>query len=96
MSIGALNVGNSKVLTASGAITPATTSGALLGYLVTASTALTLKAWDSLTATGTVLHDTTPAVAVTNGPVWIPCNMAYQTGLFITIGGSGSVAVVFI
>jgi hypothetical protein len=76
--------------TASGQISAS--SGALIGIFVSSSSSLTLKAWDGLTAAGTVLFDTTAAVTA---PAYIPVNMAFSTGLYITIGGSGSFAAIY-
>lgn len=61
--------------------------GRLIGILVSSSSSLTLKAWDALTATGTVLFDTTSAITA---PIFIPCgSMNFSTGLYITAGGTG-------
>jgi hypothetical protein len=77
--------------TASGQISA--NSGTLLGIFVSSSSSLTLKAWDSLTAANTVLFDTTAAITA---PAYIPVNMTFSTGLYITIGGSGSFAAVYV
>lgn len=60
--------------------------GRLIGILVTSSSSLTLKAWDALTATGTVLFDTTAAITA---PAYIKFPANFSTGLFLTIGGTG-------
>jgi hypothetical protein len=65
-------------------------AGVLGGILVGTSTALTIKVWDSMTATGAVILETT--AALTAGQfVRIPA--AFSTGCFITIGGSGTFTV---
>ena len=69
-----------------------TGTGVLIGILVSSSTSLTLKAWDSATAAGTVLFDTTAAITA---PLYLPVNMTFNTGVYITIGGSGSFVVVY-
>lgn len=93
MSAGAVPGGVS-----SGPITSSTqikgTSGILLGIFISSATAGTIKAWDSLTATGTVLFDTTVAASPTI-PTYVPVNMAFGTGLFLTIGGTISCAAVY-
>ena len=93
MAFGAVPAG-----TSSGPITSSiqvkNTSGILLGILISSGTAGTIKAWDSLTATGTVLFDTTAAITPT-APVYVPVNMAFGTGLFLTIGGTISCVAVY-
>lgn len=58
--------------------------GEIVGFYVNSTTAGTIKIWDSLTATGTVINNTiTPAVGYHNlGGV------AFNTGCYITIGGT--------
>lgn len=92
MSSGNIPCGASKVITSSAQIS--NTSGVLVGIFISSATSGTIKAWDSLTATGTVLFDTTAAATLTS-PLFVPCNMAFGTGLFITIGGTISCAVVY-
>ena len=79
-----------KVITASGLV--CTGAGVLGGFLVSSSSSLTLKAWDALTATGTVIFDTTAAVTA---PTFIRMPAGFTTGLYITIGGTGSVSVLY-
>lgn len=65
-------------------------AGILGGILVGTSTALTIKVWDSLSATGTVILETT--AALTAGQfVRIPAG--FGTGCFITVGGAGTFTV---
>jgi hypothetical protein len=67
--------------------------GELLGILVSSSTSGTLKAWDNATAaSGTVIFNTTAAITA---PMWIPCPAAFVNGLFITIGGTADICVVY-
>lgn len=69
-----------------------TGAGLLGGIIVGTSTALTIKVWDSLTATGTVILETT--VAITSSvPFYLPVPAAFNTGCFVTIGGTGTVTV---
>ena len=65
-------------------------SGILGGILVGTSTALTIKVWDSLTATGTVILETT--AALTAGQ-FIRIPAAFATGCFVTVGGVGTFTV---
>jgi len=86
---GIANVGyTAKPLSASGLV--ASGAGMMAGILVGTSTALTIKVWDSLTATGTVIVDTT--VALTAG-TYLTIPAAFATGCYITIGGVGTFTV---
>lgn len=74
-----------KPLAASGLVQSG--PGVMGGILVGTSTALTIKVWDSLTATGTVILETT--AALTAGQ-FLRIPAAFSVGCFITIGGSGT------
>lgn len=92
MSMGAIPSGvSSGPLTASGLVK--TGEGVLLGILVSSSTSGTIKAWDNTAASGTVLFDTTAAVTA---PLYIPVNMAFASGLYLTLGGTISCAAVYV
>lgn len=91
MGIG-INPGfNYKALTASGLVK--TGAGVIGGFLVTASSSLTLKAWDNTSAATTVIFDTTGTVSANT---YIPCPAAFSTGLYVTVGGTGSVTVLYL
>jgi len=86
---GIANVGyTAKPLSASGAA--ATGPGVMGGILVGTSTALTIKVWDSLSATGTVILETT--AALTAG-TYLTIPAAFSIGCFITVGGVGTFTV---
>lgn len=92
MAIGNLPIGVPSVLTASKQVT--TGQGALIGFLVTSSSGLTLAAIDSAASTGgTNIFSTT---AVITAPAYIPCPVGYANGLYVTIGGTGSVTVIYV
>lgn len=88
--------GNIQSGTSSGPITTSqlvkTGEGILLGIFVSSSSSGTLKAWDGLTATGTVLFDTTGTITA---PAYLPVNMAFSKGLYLTTGGTISCAAVW-
>ena len=94
MAIGNLNVGQSTGAKTS-SFQVKNTDGALIGIMISSATSGTIKAWDSLTATGTVLFDTTAAVTLT-APHYLPVNMTFATGCFITLGGTISCAAVYV
>jgi hypothetical protein len=80
----------SKALTA-GTTTVKSGQGQLGGFFVSSTTVGTIKIYDSLTATGTVLIDTiTPTVL---GFYQIPTS--YGTGLTVVIGGTASITVFY-
>jgi len=59
-------------------------AGTLVGMYVNSTNAGTVKLWDSLTATGTVINNTiTPAIGYHDLG-----NVAFNTGLFFTKGGT--------
>ena len=70
--------------------------GELVGIFVSSSTAGTLKAWDNIAGSGTVIFATTGAITA---PVWLPCpahfGRAAGGGLFITVGGTISYTVIY-
>lgn len=91
MSVGNLQVGTPVAITTSTQIQ--TGSGQLLGFFVGTSSSLTLKAIDSAASTGgTTILDTTVAITA---PVWLPCPAAFAAGLYVTIGGTGKVTVIY-
>lgn len=92
MSSGNIPSGAAKQISASAQIS--NTSGVLVGIFISSATGGTIKAWDSLTAAGTVLFDTTAAATLTS-PLYVPCNMGFGTGLFITLGGTINCSVVY-
>lgn len=70
--------------------------GDLLGIFVASSTSGTLKAWDSTSAAGAVIFDTTAAITA---PIFLACPAEFGNisggGLFITVGGTISYTVLF-
>jgi len=65
-------------------------AGYMGGILVSTSTSLTIKVWDSLSAAGTVIVETTAALSAGQ---FLRIPAAFGTGCFITIGGSGTFTV---
>jgi hypothetical protein len=92
-----MGIGNIQAGTSSGPITSSklvkADEGVLLGYLVSSTSSGTIKAYDSATAatSSIVLHDTlTPAAGT-----FVPCPVAFSTGLYLVIGGTISVVAVY-
>ena len=79
-----------RSVSASGLIV--TGPGMINSIVVSSGTALTIKLWDSLTASGTVILETTVAVTPT-APFTLDIKAAHATGLFLTIGGTGAVTL---
>ena len=68
-------------------------SGELSGVIVNSHTIGTLKLWDSLTATGTVICNT---ITFASGERFIPLyNATFYTGLFATIGGTADITIIY-
>lgn len=93
MAIGNIESFNSTPLTASAQIKAS--DGVLRGVFVSSGTALTLKFWDSLTASGKVIVETTVAMTPT-APVFISIPATFSTGCFVTAAGTGSFTVFWI
>ena len=69
--------------------------GLCWGYMIGSATAGTVKIWDNATTgAGRVILDTTTAVSVPfNG--FFPAPVECVNGIFLTIGGTGTVTVIF-
>lgn len=61
--------------------------GTVYGVIVNSHTSGTMKLWDSLTATGTVIVNTYTFPAG-SGVYTFPAPIAFYTGLFFTVGGT--------
>lgn len=83
--------GKSVNLTASAQVTAGT--GVVVGVIVNSHSGGTLKLWDSLTATGTVVCNT---ISFGVGERFVPFFGArFYTGLFATIGGTADLTLVY-
>lgn len=69
-----------------------TGQGVCGGVVVSSSTAGTVKLWDNTAASGTVLVDTMSVSAGTS----IRFDIAFATGLYVTIGGTATVSVLWV
>lgn len=70
-----------------------TGSGRIQGVVINSHTTGTLKLWDSLTATGTVIHET---MSFAVGERFIPMfGETFGTGLFATIGGTANITIIY-
>lgn len=69
-----------------------TGAGVCVGVVVASSTTGTIKLWDSLTAANSVIVDTTAAITA---PAYIKIGAKFQTGLFITVGGTINYTVIY-
>lgn len=80
-----------KNLSASGQVNVG--QGVAVGVVINSHTTGTLKLWDSLTATGTVLCNT---MSFAVGERFIPLFSAnFTTGLFATIGGTADITILY-
>lgn len=71
-----------------------TGTGKVYGVIVNSNTSGTIKLWDDVTATGTVLVNTY-TFASGSSVVTFPEPLNFTTGLYATIGGTADVTVVF-
>jgi hypothetical protein len=62
-------------------------AGAFHGVIVNSHTSGTLKFWDNTAGSGTVLLNTITLAAGPNFIV-IPMGVSFNTGLFVTVGGT--------
>lgn len=80
-----------KNMAASGLVK--TGNGSVKGIIVGSHSSGTIKLWDAVTATTPILVNTMTLVA---GERWIPLFGAeFNTGLFVTIGGTADITVVY-
>lgn len=68
--------------------------GKVYGFFIGSATSGTVKIWDGTTAAGRVIVDTTTAVSA---PLNVPFPEPVQTvnGIFVTIGGTATVTVIW-
>jgi hypothetical protein len=70
-----------------------TGSGRIHGVIINSHSSGTLKLWDSLTATGTVIHET---MTFAVGERFIPMfGETFGTGLFATISGTANITIIY-
>jgi len=85
------NMNKYKNLTASGLVH--TGFGSVVGIVVNSHTAGTIKLWDNTSAATTVLANTITLGATER---FIPLYEAgFTTGLFVTIGGTADITVIY-
>jgi hypothetical protein len=70
-----------------------TGEGSVVGIVINSHTSGTIKLWDSLTAANTVLVNT---ITLAAGERFIPFyNLSFSVGLYVTIGGTADITVVY-
>lgn len=74
-----------------------TGTGTVAGIIINSHTSGTVKLWDNTSAAGTVICNTITFSAVaTTGERFIPLfDLAFNTGLYVTIGGTADITVVY-
>lgn len=70
-------------------------SGIFYGFTVNSNSSGTIKVWDALTATGRVIMNTYTFPAGSS-VVTLPASAVFGTGLFVTIGGTADISVLYI
>jgi len=82
-----------KALNLSASTLVKTGSGCVIGIVINSHTAGTLKLWDSLSATGTVLNNT---ITFTADERFIAVfGESFNVGLYATIGGTADITIVY-
>jgi hypothetical protein len=70
-----------------------TGNGSVVGVVVNSHSSGTLKFWDNTSAATTVLFNT---ITLAAGERWIPLfDAGFETGLYLTIGGTADVTVIY-
>ena len=62
-------------------------AGVFYGFVVNSHTSGTIKLWDNTAGSGTVLLNTI-TLAAGSGFYTLPHGVAFNTGLFVTVGGT--------
>ena len=70
-------------------------AGTFMGIIVNSQTSGTIKVWDSLTASGTVILNTYTFPAG-SGIYLFPVGFSFYTGLFLTIGGTLDYTIAYV
>ena len=71
-----------------------TGQGSVAGFIINSHTSGTLKLWDNTSAATTVLMNTYTFTAG-SGVVNFPKPIAFDVGLYATIGGTADITIVF-
>ncbi len=85
---------NSKYTNLSASAQIKSGDGTLYGVIVNSHTTGTLKLWDSLTASGTVIMNTY-TFATGSQVIMFPQGVSFYTGLYATIGGTADITMLW-
>lgn len=85
---------NSKYTNLSASAQIKSGGGTLYGVIVNSHSAGTLKLWDSLTASGTVIMNTY-TFATGSQVIMLPQGVSFYTGLYATIGGTADITMLW-
>jgi len=85
---------NSKYTNLSASASIKAGAGTFYGVIVNSHTSGTLKLWDALTATGTVIQNTYTFPAGSQ-VITFPQGISFYTGLFATIGGTADITILW-
>jgi hypothetical protein len=70
-------------------------AGSFHGFVVNSHTSGTLKFWDNTAGSGTVLLNTI-TLAAGPGVYTLPMGVSFNTGLFVTVGGTIDYTILYI
>lgn len=86
---------NSKYLNGTTTQAVKSAAGTLYGIIVNSNTSGTVKLWDNTAGSGTVLLNTFTPPTGTSQVYLFPMGISFNTGLFITVGGTIDYTVLY-
>lgn len=89
-------IDNTKYLNGTTSQQVKATAGALYGVIVNSNTSGTFKLWDNTAGSGTVLINTFTPTTATSQTYIFPQGVTFNTGLFITVGGTIDYTVLYV
>jgi len=85
---------NTKYLNGTTSQAVKSAAGTFYGFIINSHTSGTIKLWDNTAGSGTVLLNT---ITLTAGPNFVPLPMgvSFNTGLFVTVGGTVDYTILY-
>lgn len=72
-----------------------TGAGRFFGFMVNSNSSGTVKVWDNTAGSGTVIFNTITLPAGSTAIFVLPVAVRFTTGLYITIGGTADITVLY-
>jgi len=86
---------NAKYLNGTTSQAIKSTAGSLYGIVVNSHSSGTLKVWDNTAGSGTVLLNTITFAAGSGIQLNFPTGVSFNTGLFVTVGGTIDYTIIY-